>query len=30
MGGRDGWDGICEVGHMAWNGCIIGNPSKAA
>ena len=30
-GGREGCDGNYEVDpvHMAWNGCIIGNPSEA-
>ena len=30
MGGRDGFDGYYEVGAYGWNGCIIGNPNKAA
>ena len=30
--GREGCDGYYGVGalHIAWNGCIIGNPSEAA
>ena len=32
MGGREGWMDVMAIMkwvHMAWNRCIIGNPSEA-